>query len=445
MNDLAQGSVGRHLFQLSVPLAAGMVFQTLYHLIDLYFVAKLGDAAIAGVSAAGNIQFIVTGLTQILSVGAMALIAHAVGRRDLTDANVVFNQSLGMAAVAAVATMLIGWAVGGRFVAGLGADAATVAAGRSYLFAYLPALGFQFAMVTIASALRGTGIVRPAMLVQIATVVLNALLAPVLIAGWGTGVPLGVFGAGLATSISVAVGVALLWIAFARLEHVVRVDRGLMKPQWAVWRRILRIGVPTGGEFGLLFVTVGVSMYVIRDFGAAAQAGYGLGSRIMQAIFLPAMAVAFAAAPLAGQNVGAGRLDRVRETFRVAALAGSAMMATLTALAHWQPAWFFQWFTHETAVISVGTEFLRYISYNFVAQGLIFTASGMFQAFGNTIPALVSSTCRMILYAGAAMVLVRWDGFALRHLWLLSVATVTAQAIVSLALLSREYRRQVSG
>ncbi|MBM4188581.1 MAG: MATE family efflux transporter [Gemmatimonadetes bacterium] len=445
MRDLVKGSVAGHLWHLAVPLAAGMVFQTLYHLIDLYFVAQLGDAAIAGVAAAGNIQFIVTGLTQVLAVGTMALIAQAVGRRDLADANLVFNQGLGMAAVAAAVTVLGGLSLGGWYLERLGANPDTVVAGKRYLVAYLPALGGQFAMVTIAAALRGTGIVRPAMTVQIATVVLNAALAPILIAGWGTGRPLGTLGAGLATSIAVLAGVAILWAVFARLEHAVRIDRAHWRPRWEVWRRVLQIGLPTGAEFGLLFVTVAISMYLIRDFGAAAQAGYGLGSRILQAIFLPAMAVAFAAAPLAGQNVGAGRFDRVAETFRVAALGGSAIMVCLTALAQWQPAWFFHWFTKEAAVVAVGTEFLRYVSYNFVAQGLTFTCSGMFQAFGNTIPALQSSVGRVALYAGAAGALSRWPGFQLRHLWLVSVATVAAQAGLSLLLLRREYRRQVSG
>ncbi|HEX9894747.1 MAG TPA: MATE family efflux transporter [Gemmatimonadales bacterium] len=112
MHDLTEGSIARHLVRLAVPLAAGMVFQTLYYLVDIYFVAQLGDTAIAGVGAAGNVQFLVMALTQILGVGTMALIAHAVGRRDLPDANLIFNQSLVLAAIALVGPSW--WAVAWR-------------------------------------------------------------------------------------------------------------------------------------------------------------------------------------------------------------------------------------------------------------------------------------------------------------------------------------------
>ncbi|MGD2116433.1 MAG: MATE family efflux transporter, partial [Acidobacteriota bacterium] len=94
MRDLTEGSIPKHLLRLAAPIAAGMMFQTLYYLVDLYFVSRLGEAAVAGVSTAGNLQFVVIALTQVLGVGTMTLIAHAVGRRDRDDANLVFNQSL---------------------------------------------------------------------------------------------------------------------------------------------------------------------------------------------------------------------------------------------------------------------------------------------------------------------------------------------------------------
>jgi Na+-driven multidrug efflux pump len=98
VNDLTQGSIPRHLVRLAAPMAAGMVFQTLYYLVDLWFVARLGGTALAGVSAAGTLQFIVLGLTQVLGIGTMVLISHAAGRKDRADANLIFNQSLLLAA-----------------------------------------------------------------------------------------------------------------------------------------------------------------------------------------------------------------------------------------------------------------------------------------------------------------------------------------------------------
>jgi Na+-driven multidrug efflux pump len=160
--------------------------QTLYYLVDLYFVGRLGDAALAGVGAAGNVMMIVIALTQVLGVGTVALIAQAVGRRDAAEANHVFNQSLSIAALLGAITLLAGYLFTDTYLDAVAADAATIAAGRSYLYWFLPGMALQFALVAMSSALHGTGIVKPTMIVQIATVLLNVVLAPVLIAGWGT-------------------------------------------------------------------------------------------------------------------------------------------------------------------------------------------------------------------------------------------------------------------
>src|SRR5215468_2979578 len=109
MKDLTQGSIVGHLLRMASVMLIGMLGQTLYYLVDLYFVAGLGPQAIAGVGAAGNIAFVVLALTQILNVGTVALISHAVGRKDQTDANLVFNQSLALSAIIGVGVLILGY------------------------------------------------------------------------------------------------------------------------------------------------------------------------------------------------------------------------------------------------------------------------------------------------------------------------------------------------
>jgi len=435
MHDLTVGPVRRHLLAMAAPIAAGMLMQTLYYLVDLYFVGRIGDAALAGVGAAGNVMMIVVALTQVLGVGTVALIAQAVGRKDAADANLVFNQSLLMAAGCAVMTLVGGYALAGAYMNAVGADAATAQAGTTYLRWFIPGLALQFALVSMGSALRGTGIVKPTMIVQMVTVLLNVILAPVLIAGWGTGRPLGVAGAGLASTISIAVGVVVLFLYFGRLEKYVAVHPDQWQPRLAVWRRLLGIGLPAGGEFLLMFVIMAVVYVVIRPFGPDAQAGFGVGSRLMQAIFLPAMALAFAVAPVAGQNFGAQRHDRVRETFRAAAIMSSVLMVALTLLCHWRAEWLIAAFAKDPGVIGVGAEYLRTVSWNFVASALVFSCSGMFQALGNTLPSLASSSSRLLSFVLPALWLAQRPGFELLDVWHLSVASVALQAIVSLLLL----------
>lgn len=445
MHDLTHGSISKHIVRLAAPMAAGMIFQTAYVLIDLYFVSHIGDEAIAGVGAAANVQFLVLALTQILNIGTMVLISHAAGRKDQADANVVFNQGVLLSAACAAFTLIGGYAIAGTYMQAVAADAATAAAGTTYLHFYLPGLALQFALVTMGAALRGTGIAKPTMIVQMLTVVLNALLAPLLIAGWGTGRPMGVAGAGLASSISIAAGVAMLLFYFVRNEKFVSFDAAHFHARLDQWKRILRIGLPAGGEFALMSIFIGTNYFIIRSFGAHAQAGYSIGSRVMQAVFLPAMAIAFAAAPVAGQNVGAGKPERARETFTRAAMIGSGLMFMLTVLCQFRAQWLLLPFAStDPEVMAVGSEFLQIISLNFVASGIIFTSSGMFQALGNTLPSLLSSASRLVTFLGPALWLASRPTFQLKQLWYLSVATVFLQMLTSWWLMRREFAHKLN-
>ena len=437
MRDLTQGSIPANLVHMAVPIAVGMLAQTLYFLVDLYFVAQLGDAAIAGVSAAGIAMFIVMALTQTLGVGTAALVAQAVGRKDPDDANLVFNQAFALAMICIAFTLAGGYLLAPSYMRSIGADVATVDAGIAYLIWFLPGLALQYVTIVMMSALRGTGIVQPTMIVQMASVLLNVILAPVLIAGIGTGRPLGVAGAGLASTISVAAGLVMLIVYFGRLEKYVHFRASLWRPHFEVWKRMLNIGLPAGGEFALMFMYMAVIYWVIRNFGAAAQAGFGVGTRLMQAIFLPAMAIAFATGPIAGQNYGAQQYARVRETFRTSAIMSSVLMLTLTLVCQWNPGWLVARFTSDPAVIEVGTRFLQVISWNFVASGLIFTCSGIFQGLGHTWPALASTTTRILTFVLPAIWLSTLPDLRLEQIWYLSVTSVALQAIVSLLLLRR--------
>jgi putative MATE family efflux protein len=443
MKDLTKGSIVSHISVMAPQIFAGMIMMMLCGLIDLYFVAGLGDAAIAGVGAAGNAGFLINALTQILSVGTVALISHAVGRKDPADANLVFNQSLGLSAAGALFTLIAGSMLARSYMRSIAADEAVVEAGTTYLLWFMPALALQFVVLVMGSALRGTGVVRPTVIVQAITVILNMLLAPVLITGWGTNLALGVAGAGLASSIAVATGVVMLWIYFQRHGHYVAIDSALWRPQPAQWKRILSIGLPAGAEFAIIFVNMAVIYYALRHFGAAAQAGFGIGQRLLGLIHMPAISIAFAAGAIAGQNFGAGNSERVRETFKRVVLLGTAVMIAFTMVAQWKPELLLGGFSKDAETIAVGALFLRMVSLNSVAQGLIFVCSSMFQGLGNTRPVLLSSGTRLLTYALPLLWLSATPGFRIEHAWYLSIATTTLQAGLSMWLLLLEFRKRL--
>ena len=444
MKDLTRGSIVSHILGMAPPIVAGMITIMICQLVDLYFVAGLGEAAVAGVAAAGNAGFLINGLMQVLGVGTVALMAHAVGRKDRADANLIFNQSVVLSVLCGLLTLVAGSVLARFYMRAVAADEATVEAGTTYLLWFMPALALQFVMQAMAAALRATGIVRPSMLVQVFAVVINIALAPVLISGWGTGHAFGVAGAGLASSIAVLIGVLMLFAYFRRFERYVRFEPKQWRPQFRQWRRILNVGLPAGGEFAIIFVWMGVIYYVLRDFGAAAQAGFGIGTRVLGLIQMPALAVALAAGPIAGQNFGAGDGGRVRETFVKAASIASAVMIGFTIIAQCWPGLLLAGFSKDRETMAVATQFLQFVSLNLVAQGLIFTCHSMFQGLGNTKPVLLSSGTRLLFYAVPVTWLSTQPGFAIEQVWYLSIATSTLQACLALWLLRREFRKRLA-
>src|SRR6266704_3258741 len=361
MKDLTQGSVTKHLLHMLAFLAVSMLVQTLYLLADLYWVGHLGKEAIAAVGVAGNLTMIVLALTQMLGVGTTTLMSQAAGRKDQPHAEVVFNQSFIMSIVIALGLCVVGFILRPAYCDWLSADTATADLAKAYLAWFLPALLLQFPLVALGSALRATGIIKPAVGFQVLSVFLNIVLVYV----------------------------------------------------------------------------------IIRGFGPEAQAGFGIGARLMQALFLPVVALSFAVAPVVGQNFGGRRADRVRHSVYSSIGIASLMMFVLTLIAYLAPAALIGVFSRDPRVIAFGSDYLHIVSLNFVSAGIVFTTSSVFQGIGNTLPPLFSSMTRLILCCLPAVLIARTPGFEIRHVWYLSVGSVIVQMCVNLLLLRHELRRKL--
>ena len=443
MEDLTTGTVTRHLLKTTSFMLVTMIFQTLYFLIDLYWVGRLGTRAVAAVGIAGTLTFVVLALTQMLGVGTTTLVSHAIGRKDRDGANLMFNQAQVLAIVTGIVFLILGMLVRMPYSRAMSADPETAALAGQYLLWFIPAMALQFLLVAAGAGLRGIGNFKTGMIVSTGSVIINMVLAPFLIFGWVTGHAFGV--AGAAISSLIAIVVALIWFAayFLAKDSYLRFVRADQKPQLALWRRLLAIGLPAGFEFAMMAAYIVVVYAIARPFGAAAQAGFGIGQRVIQALFMPAVALGFSVAPVAGQNFGARNRERVVDTFRKAALMVSGVMALLVILCQIAPAVLIGVFSKDPAVLAVGTEYLRIVSWNFVASGLIFVASSMFQAMGNTVPSLLTSGARILLVAVPAILLSRTAGFQLTWIWYLSAGAVLVQLALSLLLLRREFNRRL--
>jgi Na+-driven multidrug efflux pump len=218
MQDLTKGPVTAHLLKTTSFMLVTMIFQTLYFLVDLYWVGHISTDAVAAVAIAGNLTFIVLALTQVLGVGTTTLVSHAAGRKDHEHGLLVFNQSQVLSMLFGLGVLAIGMTTRHAYAKAMSADPGTAALAEKYLLWFVPAMSLQFAMVAMGSALRGLGNFKPGMVVQTAAVILNMILAPVLMFDWGTGYKMGVAGAALSTFIAVAVGVWWLTTYFLKKD-----------------------------------------------------------------------------------------------------------------------------------------------------------------------------------------------------------------------------------
>ena len=330
MQDLTTGSLTGHLLKTTSFMLVSMIFQTLYMLVDLFWVGRLGTDAIAAVGLAGNLSFLVLAITQVLGVGATTLVSHAAGSKDQDRAIFLFNQSQ-------VLSMVVGgdlprWS---RCCCGISTPPARA---RAKACASRPSSTCCGSFRRWRCSLRWSRWARrcaapatssPACIVQTGTVMINMVLAPFLIFGWGPFPEMGVSGAAVATFVAIVVGVVWISFYFIDANAYLRFHFGHWKPQFRVWWEMLKIGLPAGAEFALMGVYMAVVYAITKPFGAAAQGGFTIGLRIVQSAFLPVVALGFAVAPVAGQNFAARKGDRVRAAFKTAASMAAVVMLVI--------------------------------------------------------------------------------------------------------------------
>jgi putative MATE family efflux protein len=442
LKDLTQGSVTGNLLRMAVFLMASMLGQALYLLADMYWVGRLGKESVAAVGLAANLMALTLALTQMMGVGTTTLISHSAGVHNQDRARLVFNQSFVMSIVGGGTLCLLAFLLRHAYCAALAASPETVRLGTAYLAWFVPALFLQFPLISMGAALRGAGVVKPTVAILVLTVLLNLVLVPILIFGWGTGHAFGVRGAAMATFFALLLGVAGMFGYFVFREKYLAFDTPGMRPDFPLWREMFQIGLPAGAELGILGVYLIVVYASLRHFGAAAQGGFAIGARIMQSLILPAVAVGMANAPIVGQNFSAKHPIRVRESFWAACAVGSVVMLLLTALCQAKPTAIVSLFSKQDDVVAVAAGYLRLISTTFVATGLIFASTSMFQGLGNTRPPFLSSIIRLFVFTVPVVLLL--SRLTLQDIWLISAGSIWVQAISNLWFLRTELRAKLA-
>ena len=448
MQDLTTGSVTRHLLKTTSFMLVTMVFQTLYFLVDLYWVGRLGKEAVAGVGIAGNLTFIVLAITQMLGVGTTTLVSHAAGRKDRDRALLVFNQSQVLSVVVGAALLRRRHGAPHRRTRTRSrADARTAALAADYLAVVHPGDG-----AAVRDGRDGRGAARHRQLQaghdrpdRHGDPEHGAGAVPDLRLGHAAGRSAWPARRSRRSSRSRS---ASVWLTFYFLPK-----DSYLKFMAADWKPRLRTLEEDARDrpAGRRGVRADRRLPVRRLRRSAGRSARRRrpGSASACASCRPASCRSsrsgFAVAPVAGQNFGARQAERVRATFRSAVADGgrrdAAARRSPAAIA--APRW--SGSSRATPqVVAVGAEYLRIVSWNFVASGVIFVGSSMFQAMGNTLPALMASFARIVIVAVPAFLLSRLPGFHLHWIWYLSVVAITVQLALNLLLLRREFRRRLT-
>lgn len=382
--DFTEGPLPRALFVLAVPMMLEMLMQSVFSVVDIYFVGRLGEEAVTAVGLTEALLYLVMALAVGLAMGTAAFVSRRIGEKDANAASHAGAQAMWLAVLISAPVAAIGALFPEGLLSWMGASSAVRALGTSYAAIVLGGSSTVFFLFLLNSIFRAAGDPVLAMKALWIANLLNMLLDPILIWGLGPIPALGVFGAGLATTIGRGVGVLYqLTVLFSRRGRIqVRRQHFAFDPPLV--GRVLRVS--STGMFQYLVGTANwmLLMRWMNAFGDSAVAGYTIGVRIIVFALLPSWGVANAAATLVGQNLGAGKPERSERSVWLAARANAAflLVVAIALFAFAEP--LMRIFTSERAPIDHGGEFLRFIavSYPCFAFGMVTVTS--FNGAGDT-------------------------------------------------------------
>lgn len=402
--DLTQGPLGGHLKAMVVPAALGMLFTTLYNVVDTYYAGWISTEAQAGLSVSFSAFMLLMSVGFGLSQGASALIGSALGARSVESARAVACQALVLAGLFGGGLGLLGALQSDSMLRAMGADSSVFAAAHDYLiilFCGLPSFLIAFTANGVLTAQGDTQANRTA---QIAAFAANVALNPLLIYG-AFGVPgLGFDGIALST-VLIQTGVAIWLVRRALATRAMERARWLDGvPTAPIALDLFKQGAPASMTMMVMMVGGLIIQVHLQPFGAAAVAGFGIAFRVEQLILLPILSISFSLMPMIAQNYGASDYDRVRQATTLAlavALSLAAIGALLLAIGGVAMT---RIFTDDQDAIKSSAAYLRMAALMMPAYTAMFIITAFFQGLKRPIWSVAVGVYRQIL----ALMLFPW-------------------------------------
>ncbi|TNE59787.1 MAG: MATE family efflux transporter [Bacteroidetes bacterium] len=392
--DYTKGSIDRAIVLLSIPMILEMAMESLFAIVDAFFVAKVGVEAVATVGLTESVLTLIYSVAIGLSAAATAVVARRVGEGNRRAASVAGAQTLLIGLILSLLIAVPGYIYAEDILLLMARDSTVAETGASFtrllLTANLPIL----LLWMLNGIFRGAGDAATAMRALWIANGMNILLDPLLIFGWGPFPELGVLGAAVATTIGRSAGVLYqLWHLFG-VGRIVRLHLRYLKPRWEIIRRLLVLASGSTGQYLIASASWIFMIYILGQISTEVTAGYTIAIRIIIFTILPAWGMSNAAATLVGQNLGAGQPDRAERSAWRASFFNMIFMATVGIIYLVGAPFFISLFTEDPLTREAGSLALRIISAGYIFYGYGMILSQAINGAGDTrTPTLLNFVC----------------------------------------------------
>lgn len=393
---LGTGSITKTFLTLSGPSILAQIVTVIYNMVDRIYIGQLPDSRsmMAAIGITAPISLIVTAFTALLGNGGAPLCAIHLGKKEKEQAERIMGNSFTALMAVGLAIILICLLFGDPLLYAFGARGETLTHAKSYLYVYI--LGTLFVQISVGmnAYITTQGYAKMGMLTVTAGALLNVVLDPIFIYGFD----MGVAGAALATILSQGVSAAMVLWFLLRGKSELRLRRKFFRPQWNVLRRIMMLGVsPFIMKLteSLLSITFNNQLY--RFGGDLAVSVMTIMNSVWQMAQLMTHGFTDGAQPILGYNYGAGKLDRVRATFRLELFTcwGWTLLCAVAVLA--APQLFLRMFTSDAEVLAAGPAMLRVYFFGMVCYGAFNACQQAYIALGNAKSSLFFAVFRKII------------------------------------------------
>ncbi len=443
--DFTSGPILKSLIGLALPIVFANILQTAYQLVDTFWVGRLGAEAVAAVSLSFPILFLLISLGGGLAIAGTILVAQYKGKGDLEQVDYVSGQTLLMMIIVSIIGSVAGYFVSAPIMGLMGAAADVLPNAVSYLQISFIGLTFMFAYFVFQSLMRGVGDVKTPLYIVFGTVLLNLVLDPLFILGYGPIPAYGVSGAAIATvgtqGLAAIIGLILLFSG----KYGIHLKLKNMKLNFKMFKKMFLLGFPASIAQSSRALGLTVMAFLVATFGTMVIASYGIGARIFSFIIIPAVGVSMAASTLVGQNIGAGKIERAEKITRLSTIISFVGLTVIGIV-------FFifaepitaAFIPNDPAVIASGSLFVKIMALSFGFVGVQFTINGTFTGSGNTgVSMMISIVSFWIFQFPLAYILSKHTGLAEVGIWLaLPIANVLTTILAIIWYMKGDWKKK---